>query len=77
MGENQNQTERIRSSRIRNEYFHESLWGGKPVGFGHPSTHARIHLELAWFNTRLLLAIFGEKGPYVKSAIGHQRWLLD
>jgi hypothetical protein len=64
-------------SRIRNEYFHESLWGGKAVGLGHPQEHRGIHLELSWFNTRLVLALIGEDGPYVRSAIVYQPWLLE
>jgi hypothetical protein len=59
-------------STLRNEYFHESLWGGQPIGFAQPVNIPDIHLELFWFNTRLLLAILGERCSYTCSAITYQ-----
>jgi hypothetical protein len=61
-----------RLSELRNQYFHESRWGGKPIGFAHPKDVPDIHLELGYFNTRLLLAIFGERSDYTRSPIYYQ-----
>jgi hypothetical protein len=65
-----------RLATLRNEYFHESLWGGHPIGFAHPADVPDIQLELFWFNTRLLLAMLGDRSNYTKSAISYQRQLL-
>lgn len=65
-----------RLSLLRNEYFHESLWGGQPIGLGHPDDVPGIHLELSWFNTRLLLALLGERSSYTRSQIRYVRQVL-
>jgi hypothetical protein len=65
-----------RLSELRNEYFHESLWGGQPVGFAHPVDVPDISLELFWFNTRLLLALLGEHSSYTMQPISGQNQLL-
>ncbi|HTO77372.1 MAG TPA: hypothetical protein VMQ61_14965 [Thermoanaerobaculia bacterium] len=64
-------------SRLRNEFIHEALWAGAPIEFSHTKDHPSLHFELAYFNTRLLLALLGESGEYVRSGIGRNRWLLD
>jgi len=63
---------------IRNELFHEAKWGGKPIGFGFPASpnHAP-HLELYWFNARLILALLGETSDYIRSPIVWQTYSLE
>ena len=68
---------RSRLSELRNEYFHESLWGGHPIGLGHPQDVPSIHVELFCLNSRLILAMLGDKNGYTRSQGGHQPWLLD
>jgi hypothetical protein len=55
-------------AHIRNELMHEARWGGAPVGFGHPAKpNDVVHLNLAWFNSRLILAILGDRSAYTRS----------
>jgi hypothetical protein len=65
-----------RLAELRNEYFHESLWGGQPVGFSHPADVPDINIELFWFNTRLLLALVGERSDYTMKPVSGQNQLL-
>jgi hypothetical protein len=55
--------------QLRNEFAHEGLFGGEPIGIAHPKNHPNIALELRCFNSRLLLALLGEKDPYVTSPV--------
>jgi hypothetical protein len=56
--------------KLRNALVHEARWGGKPLGFGHPEEpFDAIHLDLGYFNARLLMALFGEDHPYIHSAL--------
>jgi hypothetical protein len=64
-------------ARLRNELFHEGLWGEQPIGFAHPTEHQSIHIELFHFNSRVLLAILGERSEYTRSLYNRQRWALD
>jgi hypothetical protein len=67
-----------RLAHIRNELFHEAKWGGKEIGFGHPeSPNESIHLDLFWFNSRLLLALLGEYSDYVHSKVVHQPFFIE
>lgn len=68
---------RSRLSELRNEYFHESKWGGWSIGLGHPQDVPSIHLQLFYFNTRLLLALLGEHTEYTKSFGAHEPRLLE
>lgn len=52
---------------LRNELFHEGLYGGEPIGFAHPKSHPMLNLELTAFNARLILSLMGIKNEYVKS----------
>jgi hypothetical protein len=53
---------------LRNELVHEARWGGKPLGFGHPEEPLEgAHLDLAYFNARLLMALLGEDNAYIHS----------
>jgi hypothetical protein len=62
---------------LRNEYFHEARWGGRPLGYSSPQTVEGIEWELFWFNTRLLLAVLGDRSEYTKSAITRQGMRLE
>lgn len=56
-------------SQLRNDFTHEGLYGKKPTAFGYPKNFkGSIDFQLAAFNTRLILAILGVKGGYVKSS---------
>jgi hypothetical protein len=54
---------------LRNEFFHEGLCGGQPIGFAHPPFATSIDLELAAFNTRLILALLRVPCSYVRSDV--------
>lgn len=56
-------------SQLRNNFFHEGLYGKTPTGFGYPKNFkGSIDFQLAAFNTRLILAIVGVKCAYVRSS---------
>jgi hypothetical protein len=60
---------------LRNKLVHQAEWGGKPLGFGHPKPpHDGVHLELYWFNSRLIRSLLGDTSAYVHSNIG---WALQ
>ena len=61
-------------SELRNEYFHESRWGGAPIGVAHPTEAPDIDVELFYFNTRLLLAMLGERTDYTRSRFNFNEW---
>jgi hypothetical protein len=65
-------------AKVRNKLLHEARWGGKPVGFGgRTSSDMSFASTLFWFNTRLILAILGETGAYVRSSIEGVDLLFD
>ena len=66
-----------RLSELRNDYLHESLWAGEPIGFSNPRDVPSIDLELFCFNTRLILAILGERSSYTRSEITLQSFALE
>lgn len=70
-------TGRSRLSQLRNEYFHESLWGGEPIGLSHPDDVPGIHLELFYFNTRLILTLLGERTGYTGSRGAYEPRLFE
>jgi hypothetical protein len=55
---------------IRNQLFHEALWGGEPigVGVGPPEPNTSPEWDLLWFNSRLIFALLGERNNYTESA---------
>jgi hypothetical protein len=56
--------------KARNQLVHEARWGGEPLGFGHPDEPLDvIHLDLAYVNARLILALLGEDHPYIHSPL--------
>ncbi|MEO6486676.1 MAG: hypothetical protein ABIO78_01915 [Thermoanaerobaculia bacterium] len=62
---------------IRNQIIHEATWGGATIGFAHPGgLNQSIHLELYWFNSRLILALLGEDSAYVHEKIVFQPYLI-
>lgn len=64
--------------RVRNELFHEARWGDQSIGFAaKPSSDEYLISSLIAFNTRVILAILGESGPYVRSEPGSTYYLLD
>lgn len=64
---------------IRNELVHEARWCGMPIGTGGspPPPNDAPHLDLFWFNSRLILALLGERGGYVNSRIVGQTYRLE
>lgn len=58
-------------ARVRNEFVHEGLYGGKPIGFGFPVGESNF--DLAPFNSRLLLALLGVRDDYTCSPISAMR----
>jgi hypothetical protein len=56
-------------SEIRNAFIHEGRYGSDPIGFGHPTSHPSIVLELKAFNMRVVLGILGIGCGYVKSPV--------
>jgi hypothetical protein len=66
-------------SELRNNFFHEGLYGKTPTCFGYPKNFkGSIDFQLAAFNTRLILAILGVNCEYVRSsAETHCSWALD
>lgn len=56
-------------SQLRNNFFHEGLYGKTPTAFGYPKDFkGSIDFQLAAFNTRLILAILGVECKYVRSS---------
>lgn len=69
--------------KIRNDLVHEASWGGQPIGFspgprigyganshgGGPMHEIPLVGTLVAFTTRAILAILGESGTYVHSAL--------
>jgi hypothetical protein len=53
-------------SHLRNDLVHEALWEGEPIGLAHPKEHPSIHINLYHFNSRLLLALLGERNDYTR-----------
>ncbi len=65
-------------AQLRNQFFHEGLYGGLPIGFAHPTETAYIEHELTNFNARLILAILGARNFYTKSSVDtHQYYSFD
>jgi hypothetical protein len=63
-------------SKLRNEYFHESRWGGAPIGVAYPTEAPDIDVELFYFNARLLLAMLGERTDYTRSPFNRNEWYV-
>jgi hypothetical protein len=63
--------------KLRNELVHEARWGDAPIGFSHPIVNESVHLELYWFNSRLLCALLGDRSSYVQSRIVGQPYLME
>lgn len=62
-----------RLAELRNKLVHEGQYGEKPIGFGYPKNFSgSIDLEVASFNTRLILAMIGVKSQYLRSSV-HKR----
>jgi len=64
--------------QARNELFHEAKWRGQPIGFVDTTPGGSLqwrqrnnsfHLELAWFNMRIILALLGDNSPQLSSPI--------
>jgi len=51
-------------STLRNQFYHEALFAGEPIGFNIPDSD--IVFELKNFNAKLLLSILGVKAKYIK-----------
>ena len=64
-------------SSLRNDFVHEGLWGGEAIGFAHPPAIQSIHFELFHFNSRILLAMLGERSDYTTSLYNRQQWGLE
>jgi hypothetical protein len=52
---------------VRNDLFHEALWGGVMPGDAAPSEVYRAPMLLHFINQRLGLAVVGLSGPYIGS----------
>jgi hypothetical protein len=63
-------------SELRNKLLHEGIWAGEPIGFSHPKEHVNIYRELYALNSRILLAIIGDRSKYVVSKINRNMKLL-
>jgi hypothetical protein len=63
-------------SDLRNDLLHEGIWGGEPIGFGHPKQHGNIYRDLHGFNSRILLAIIGDRSKYVASKVDRNMHML-
>lgn len=65
-------------SIARNEYFHEAKFGGAPIGHAFPPIWGNLLNEFPAFNSRLIAAMLGAKGPYSRSSSQtRQRFILD
>lgn len=65
-------------SIARNEYFHEAKFGGAPIGHAFPPMWGNLLNEFPAFNSRLIAAMLGAKGPYSRSSTQtRQRFSLD
>ena len=65
-----------RLSTLRNEFFHEGRYGGKPIGFDAPEEN--ITLEFEAFVTRVILGMLSVHCAYVRTpATTQQRYGLD
>lgn len=51
-------------SILRNQFYHEALFAGEPIGFNMPD--GSLVFELKNFNAKLLLSILGVKAEYIK-----------
>lgn len=56
-------------AKLRNEFDHEGLFAGEPIGLAHPADHPNIALELRCLNSRFLLALLSEQSAYVRSPV--------
>lgn len=56
-------------AELRNELFHEAQYARQPIGFAHPKFVNSIDLELAAFNTRLILALMSIPCEYIHSDV--------
>ena len=63
-------------STLRNALIHEALWAGEPIGFSHPVAHRNIHRELYHFNSRIILALLGDRTRYTASTIDRNMKML-
>ena len=61
-------------AEIRNQFFHEGLYGGSPIGFAHPTDIPSIEHELTNFNARLILAMLGASNVYTKSSVDTRQY---
>lgn len=69
---------RSQLSIARNEYFHEAKFGGAPIGHAFPPIWGNLLNEFPAFNSRLIAAMLGAKGPYSRSSTQtRQRFILD
>lgn len=51
-------------SILRNQFYHEALFAGEPIGFNMPD--GSLIFQLKNFNAKLLLSIIGVKADYIK-----------
>lgn len=51
----------------RNDLAHEAMYGGQPVGFSFPTTHANMELELTGLVARNFLRLMGVQNEYTQS----------
>lgn len=58
-----NQPKTSTLSRARNELVHEAKFGGQPIGYAYPEEN--FDFEFVRFNTKLILAIFGLRSPFL------------
>lgn len=56
-------------ARRRNDLVHESLYCGQPIGFGHPTDHRNMELELTNLVARLFLRTIGVDNGYAASPV--------
>jgi len=52
-------------SILRNQFYHEALFAGEPIGFDAPEDGSLI-FQLKNFNAKLLLSIIGVKAEYIQ-----------
>lgn len=60
---------------LRNDLFHETLWGGSQPGTGISEEKIRQVLHLRRINERLIPALLGFKTDYVASGWDHGGWV--
>lgn len=60
-------------SKLRNDFLHEGIFAKGAIGFKYPQEHPDIDLELKELNSRLLMALFEFKAPYIQTPVDHRR----